>query len=187
VSDALSKTLDNLAERYMYENKYSEAVAAYREALSIKESVLPPDHPEIIDGLQKLASLYESHGDRSMAAELRRRALAIRNHTSGSAQGSIAACEPLSPGRMGTTGGASALDREPAAGRDFPDGYRPSARRSQGAERDQGGAGPSTVLETQSRESSAELAAPEPDRSSTDGMKAPRMISGAEPQRQSVH
>jgi hypothetical protein len=79
ISGALSKTLDNLAERYAFENKYGQAVAAYKEALSIKEASQTPNHAEITDNLLKLAALYESHGDRVMAAELRKRAGVPKN------------------------------------------------------------------------------------------------------------
>jgi tetratricopeptide (TPR) repeat protein len=78
VRDALYKTLDALAEKYHYENKFDDAVETYKKALTLKQSVVGKDSPELADNLEKLAALYEEHGDKAAADELLRRSAALR-------------------------------------------------------------------------------------------------------------
>lgn len=95
LSSALAKTLDNLADKYRYENKYDEAVAAYKQALAIKEASLGKDNPELAGNLDKLAQLYQSHGDHALAVELSRRAAALKkNAPAGDQSFSAIAGEP---------------------------------------------------------------------------------------------
>jgi hypothetical protein len=90
VSDALYNTLDALADKYRYENKYEEAVDTYKRAVAIKESALGKDSPEIAEDIDKLADLYEEHGDRESANALRART-AARHHAGQDAGAKVAA------------------------------------------------------------------------------------------------
>lgn len=78
IKDALAQTLDALAEKYKYENKFDDAVDTYKRALALKEETFGKDSPELAENLDKLARLYELHGDHAAAAQMLKRANALR-------------------------------------------------------------------------------------------------------------
>ncbi len=83
LNSALAKTLDNLADKYSYENKFDEAVAAHKQALIVKEAELGKDSPDLADNLDKLAALYESHGNHALSVDLSKKASALRKGIPG--------------------------------------------------------------------------------------------------------
>ncbi|HEY9792402.1 MAG TPA: tetratricopeptide repeat protein [Candidatus Obscuribacterales bacterium] len=119
VSDALYKTLDALAEKYRYENRYEEAVDTYKRAVAIKESVLGKDSPEIAEDIDKLADLYEAHGDKEAANAVRARtggnvAAAHQSTNGGTAHRAAQAAnteESLEPAGAPIPGAAEAAGR----------------------------------------------------------------------------
>lgn len=77
VSDALYSTLDALAQRYRDEHRYQDAVQTYKRALALKEAALGKNSPEVADDIDKLADLYDQHGDKQMANSLRAQASGV--------------------------------------------------------------------------------------------------------------
>ena len=49
---------------------FDDAVETYKKALAIKEQIFGKDSPELVENIDKLAELYELHGDHA-AAEAR--------------------------------------------------------------------------------------------------------------------
>lgn len=80
VRDALGQTLDALADKYKYENKFDDALDTYKRALAIKEQTFGKDSPELAENLDKLAQMYELHGDHAAASMTLRRASTLRGH-----------------------------------------------------------------------------------------------------------
>jgi Tfp pilus assembly protein PilF len=63
--------------------RHHEAAATLRQALSVYERVLGPDHYEVAGVLQNLAGVAERAGEPEQAAALRARALRIRRRVLG--------------------------------------------------------------------------------------------------------
>ncbi len=73
----LRLTLNNLAETYRDQAKYSEAEPFYRRVLERDERVLGPEHPNVAASLNNLANNYRVLGKYAEAEPLYQRALAI--------------------------------------------------------------------------------------------------------------
>ena len=69
--------LNNLAELYRTQGRYSEAEPLYKRSLLIREQQLGADHPDTAGSLNNLAGLYESQGRYSEAEPLYARAVEI--------------------------------------------------------------------------------------------------------------
>jgi tetratricopeptide (TPR) repeat protein len=82
--------LNNLAELYRTEGRYSEAEPLYKRALTIGEKTLGPDDPDVATWLNNLALLYDHQGKYSEAEPLYRRALAIDEKALGPDHASFA-------------------------------------------------------------------------------------------------
>ena len=108
----LATTLNNLAEVYRTQGRFSEAEPLYRRDLAISEKTLGPNHPDVGMSLNNLASLYQAQGRYAEAEPLYRRSLAILENSKGpdhpdvagvlnnlaelyQAQGRFAEAEPL--------------------------------------------------------------------------------------------
>ena len=63
--------------------RHHEAAATLRQALSVYERVLGPDHYEVAGVLQNLAGVAKRAGEPEQAAALRGRALRIRRRVLG--------------------------------------------------------------------------------------------------------
>jgi tetratricopeptide (TPR) repeat protein len=82
-SDFLAENLNNLAELYFAQGKYAEAEPLFLLSLSIRESQLGENHPDVATSLNNLAVLYESQGKYEEAEPLFLRSLAIREKQLG--------------------------------------------------------------------------------------------------------
>src|ERR1700693_4057798 len=58
--------------------RYDEAEPLLRRALELREKALGPDHPDIAQSLNNLASIYRDRGEYEKAEPLLQRALGIR-------------------------------------------------------------------------------------------------------------
>ncbi|CAN0388434.1 unnamed protein product, partial [Ascophyllum nodosum] len=65
------------------QGKYDDAEPLYKRALTIKEEVLGPRHPDVASRLNNLASLLKSQGKYDDAEPLYKRALTIREEVLG--------------------------------------------------------------------------------------------------------
>jgi len=74
----LPASLNNLAELYREQGKYSEAEPLYRRALAILEKTLGPEHPKVATVLENLAILLRKSDQEKEAEEMSVRARAIR-------------------------------------------------------------------------------------------------------------
>ncbi|HEY9867919.1 MAG TPA: tetratricopeptide repeat protein [Candidatus Obscuribacterales bacterium] len=148
-TEALEKALETVAERYNFENRYSEAEQAYQEALELKEQSLGPNHPDIPRTLDKLAELYKANGKYEPAIALLKRSLNTKEKLYGPEdptvattlksladlyrlQGRYAEAEPLAKralaideqviqaGAGGTATDAMAAVAQPAAAKESP-------------------------------------------------------------------
>src|SRR5215813_8576746 len=63
--------------------KYDEALPYFEGALEIRERMLGPDHPDVIQAINGLATIYYYKGEYSKAEPLFQRALAIREKSLG--------------------------------------------------------------------------------------------------------
>ncbi len=79
----LAISLNNLAELYRAQGKYSEAEPLYQRALAIDEKALGPEHPDLATDLNNLAALYYAQGKHAQAEPLYGRALAIQEKALG--------------------------------------------------------------------------------------------------------
>jgi WD40 repeat protein len=70
-------SLSNLADEYLSENRYDEAIVLYKKALELDESTLGSNHPNVVTILSKLAELYKILGKYQDALPLYQRALRI--------------------------------------------------------------------------------------------------------------
>jgi tetratricopeptide (TPR) repeat protein len=62
---------------YQDQGKYAEAESLYQQALTIREQVLRPNHPDTAISLNNLATLYSEQGKYTKAEPLLKRALTI--------------------------------------------------------------------------------------------------------------
>jgi tetratricopeptide (TPR) repeat protein len=76
-SDFLAENLNNLAALYRTQGKYAEAEHLIARSLSIRESQLGENHPNVATSLNNLAELYRSQGKYEEAEPLYRRSLSI--------------------------------------------------------------------------------------------------------------
>ena len=74
----MGRSLNNLAELYRRQGRAAEAERYFTEALSMKESELGADHPDVATSLNNLAQLYVAQGRDSEAAPLLERSLEIQ-------------------------------------------------------------------------------------------------------------
>jgi len=72
------RSFNNLAELYRRQGRAADAERYFTQALSVKESELGPDHPDVATSLNNLAQLYVAQGRDSEAAPLLERSLAIQ-------------------------------------------------------------------------------------------------------------
>jgi len=79
----LASSLNNLAQLYHSQGRYSEAESLYRQALALKRKLLGQEHPDVATSLNNLAGLYESQGRYSEAEPLHSQALALRRKLLG--------------------------------------------------------------------------------------------------------
>jgi tetratricopeptide (TPR) repeat protein len=78
-----ASSLNNLAELYRSQGRYSEAEPLYLRALSISEQQLGFDHPNTASSLNNLALLRETQGKYTEACTLAQRALVIFQNALG--------------------------------------------------------------------------------------------------------
>lgn len=76
-------SLNNLAELYRIQGRYTDAMLLLKRALRIREKILGADHPDMANSLNSLAALYQSQGQYSDAKPLYQRALMIQEKTLG--------------------------------------------------------------------------------------------------------
>ncbi len=69
--------LNNLANLYHNQNKYSQAEPLYQRALAIREEILGSQHPIVAQSLNNLAALYRDQGKYAEAEPLFQRSLVI--------------------------------------------------------------------------------------------------------------
>ncbi len=86
----MASPLNNLAELYREQGKYTEAEPLFRRALYIREQQLGPEHPRVAYPLSGLAYLYFLQGKYAEAEPLFRRALRIREQQLGSEHPDVA-------------------------------------------------------------------------------------------------
>lgn len=79
----IASLLNELAECYRWQGKYTEAEPLYQHALRIWKQQLGPEHPKVASLLTGLASLYKDLGRYTESESLYQRALAIREHSLG--------------------------------------------------------------------------------------------------------
>jgi tetratricopeptide (TPR) repeat protein len=82
-SDFLAENLNNLALLYFTQGKYEEAEPLYLRSLSIRESQLGENHPNVAESLNNLAELYRAQGKYAEAEPLYLRSLSIRESQLG--------------------------------------------------------------------------------------------------------
>ena len=70
----MATLLNNLALLYNNQGRYAEAEPLYKRSLTILESTLGPDHPQVVLSLDNLASLYRATNRIKMAEMLEQRA-----------------------------------------------------------------------------------------------------------------
>lgn len=80
----LVRSIDNLARAYHIHQKYADAEALYRRALSLQEAINGPEHKSVASRLTDLATLYYAQPERRGEAEpLMIRALEIQEESIG--------------------------------------------------------------------------------------------------------
>jgi tetratricopeptide (TPR) repeat protein len=82
-SAAATRLLDGSGDYLDDRGRYTEAEPLYRRALTIREKLLGPDHPDSAASLNRLAALCRHQGRYTEAELLYRRALAIREKSFG--------------------------------------------------------------------------------------------------------
>ena len=70
-------SLNNLADLYRAQGRYTDAEPLYKRSLAIREKALVPIIPNVAKSLNNLASLYEAQGRYADAEPLYKRSLAI--------------------------------------------------------------------------------------------------------------
>ncbi|MEA5503662.1 CHAT domain-containing tetratricopeptide repeat protein [Halotia wernerae UHCC 0503] len=63
-------SLNNLAELYRIQGRYSDAKLLYLQALNIRKEVLGSEHPDVAQSLNNLAALYHAQGSYLQAEKL---------------------------------------------------------------------------------------------------------------------
>jgi len=89
--------LNNLANLYKMEGRYSEAERLYRRALQIQEKSLGPSHPMVAGDLNNLGNLYLTEGRYADSEASLERSLSIQDKTLG-------AGHPLVAGNLNNLG-----------------------------------------------------------------------------------
>jgi tetratricopeptide (TPR) repeat protein len=74
----LAISLNNLAEVYKEQGKFTEAEPLFKRALEMMENSLGPDHPHILPILENLSDLYMKTGRIEEAGILGERIRSIR-------------------------------------------------------------------------------------------------------------
>ena len=77
----VATSLNNLAELYRAQGRYTEAEPYYQRALTICETVLGPTHPDVATVLENYSLLLETIGKKDEAARLAARASTIQGET----------------------------------------------------------------------------------------------------------
>src|SRR5438045_9377451 len=67
------EALNKQVTRFSREGRYGEAIPAAREALSVREKALGPEHPDVAQSLCDLATLYQDEGRYAEAERLYKR------------------------------------------------------------------------------------------------------------------
>lgn len=80
----VAANLNDLAEAYRKQGKYTEAGPLYLRSLAIWKKALEPDHPLVAIGLNNLALLYSAQGKYAEAEPLYQRSLTIQEQALGS-------------------------------------------------------------------------------------------------------
>lgn len=83
MKNALARALDNMAESYRADNRYEDAIVAYKKALSLQEQALGGGSPELIPNLNRIAELCIIHKDYKESEQLLKRAADIQKSASG--------------------------------------------------------------------------------------------------------
>lgn len=78
-----ARTLYREHMRLVREGRYEESVPIMARVLAMRERVLGPDHPDVVEALEYLASAYMLTGDYARAEPLELRALGIREKLFG--------------------------------------------------------------------------------------------------------
>jgi tetratricopeptide (TPR) repeat protein len=87
----VSGALNNLAVLYKYTAHFAEAGSLYQRALSIAESELGPDHPEVATIYHNLGGLEHASGNHARGEPFARRAVEIREQALGPDHPAVAA------------------------------------------------------------------------------------------------
>ncbi len=74
----MATSLNNLALLYFAQGKYAEAEPLYKRSLSIAETALGPEHPQVADSLGNYAWLLRETGREAEADKMEARAKTIR-------------------------------------------------------------------------------------------------------------
>jgi tetratricopeptide (TPR) repeat protein len=96
---AVATSLNNLANLYHSQGRYSEAEPLYLEALELWRRNLGEEHPAVATSLNNLANLYYSQGRYSEAEPLLLQALELTRRNLGEEHPHVA----LSPQQPGST------------------------------------------------------------------------------------
>ena len=79
----MALSLNNLADLYSAQGKYTDAEPLYKRSLKINEKALGPDHPDVATVLENMVELYKYMGSQEEARRLEERAKAIRRGNEG--------------------------------------------------------------------------------------------------------
>ncbi len=74
----MATSLNNLAEIFLAQGKYAEAEPLCKRSLTIRETALGPEHPQVADSLGNYAWLLRETGRETEADKMEARAKAIR-------------------------------------------------------------------------------------------------------------
>ncbi len=74
----MAASLNNLAELYLLQGRYTEAEPLYKRSLAIWEKALGAEHPDVATSLENYSALLRETGRGSEAVKLETRARAIR-------------------------------------------------------------------------------------------------------------
>src|SRR4051794_35361019 len=77
------EALDRQVVELYRERRYDDAVALAREALTLREKALGPEHLDVAASLNTLGRLYDNQGRYAETEPLYRRSLAIRERALG--------------------------------------------------------------------------------------------------------